>query len=89
MVKLMQHPAPDRLAAFGLGRLNETEMLQISEHLAGCPVCCRAIDAAPVDRLVRLLRHACGSHATAVDGPWRAQTEPTDDHPRAADGLGL
>jgi anti-sigma factor RsiW len=52
------HPAPERLRAFGLGRLDPPETDGVAAHLAGCPGCTRALEALPDDTLVALLRGA-------------------------------
>ena len=33
------HPSAEQLAAFGLGRLDESESAGIEGHVAGCPDC--------------------------------------------------
>jgi anti-sigma factor ChrR (cupin superfamily) len=51
-----QHPPPATLKAFALGRLHGPDMERVTAHLANCPVCSRAADAVPADRLIMLLR---------------------------------
>src|SRR5919199_924214 len=50
------HPAPDQLAAFGLGRLGEAEMAEVERHVAGCDTCGGTLASLPDDTLVSLLR---------------------------------
>ena len=51
-----EHPPPAALEAFALGRLQGPNMERVTAHLTTCPVCSRAVDAVPADRLIMLLR---------------------------------
>src|SRR5262249_32957813 len=52
------HPDPDRLTAFSLGRLDDADSAQVERHLAGCGACRDLAAAAGDDSLVTLLRSA-------------------------------
>lgn len=76
------HPAPDRLADFGLGRLNDDESRPIEEHLTDCDECRRRVEELPADALVSLLQSPgpTSSHAHSA--------RPTTDD-KAKSGFGL
>jgi hypothetical protein len=52
----LAHPTHDRLAAFGLGQLDEAESAAIESHLADCAACRAALEAVPEDPFVAKLR---------------------------------
>lgn len=54
-----RHPDARRLAAFGLGQLDDAESVEIEGHLAGCPNCLGELDRLPADPFVSLLQVAC------------------------------
>ena len=61
------HPSAERLAAYGLGRLDDREMEEIEEHLSSCGSCCQSIRNQPEDSLIAKLRGCIAAlHATSV-----------------------
>src|SRR3954468_22344052 len=50
------HPDGETLRDFIHGRLGKAAMAEVERHVAGCDVCCRAVQAVPDDRLIGLLR---------------------------------
>jgi serine/threonine protein kinase len=71
------HPAPDRLVAFSLGRLDDADSAEVERHLAGCEACRDLAAAAGDDSLVTLLRRA------AVE-PEPTESVPHDPPPASA-----
>ena len=54
---MQEHPSPDLLAAYNVGKLDETAAAAVAAHLAACPECRGQMEALPEDDpLVRLLR---------------------------------
>jgi anti-sigma factor RsiW len=64
-----QHPSAADLAAFALGKLDDTATDWVSRHLADCPACRAAVEHAPTDSLVNRLR---GAVADRVSSPHAA-----------------
>jgi WD40 repeat protein len=52
------HPDRERLAAYGLGQLDEADSLPIQEHLDACAGCRAVVEAVPDDTLASLVRAA-------------------------------
>ena len=50
------HPAPDRLAAFGWGQLDEVATAAIEAYLAVCDACCAAVADLPDNVVLAALR---------------------------------
>ena len=50
------HPAPDVLAAFGLGKLNDSAALTIAKHLETCASCRQAVEKAGPDSFIGRVR---------------------------------
>src|SRR5262249_40706413 len=68
------HPTLEQLAAFDLGRLPPGEQARVESQVAGCDVCCRALEELPNDPLVGLLRAVAGRpSAPAAETPDRAR----------------
>src|SRR5688500_18199877 len=69
------HPNPERLADFGLGRLDDADALALEAHLAECPECSAALERLGGDSFVARLRGAAEA-ATRIDvaGPAEAPT---------------
>ncbi|MEQ8789581.1 MAG: protein kinase [Pirellulaceae bacterium] len=61
------HPESKLLAAFSRGELDFDEIDAIRAHLADCPVCCRALDEVPDDRLLALVRMTVHSEPHVPD----------------------
>ena len=62
----LTHPSPERLAAFGAGRLGDEESVSVEGHMAECVECCQWLNQMPGDdSYVRLLRAAAESVATS------------------------
>jgi Flp pilus assembly protein TadD len=84
-----EHPAPDRVAAFGLGSLPEAESAAVEEHLAWCEACVRLLDAQPDDSFLAALRGAARPSSTAspdaptAGAPAPATTRDGDSRPTA------
>jgi hypothetical protein len=57
---LPTHPAPEQLAAFGLGHCNATTAGMVSSHLEACAECRLVVEQLPDDRLAALVRSAAG-----------------------------
>src|SRR5262249_5429916 len=69
---LVTHPDPERLSAFGLGKLDEAEAVAVHEHLEACDACRAAAEAAPDDTLASLGR----ASATPPDGTFALPATP-------------
>jgi sugar lactone lactonase YvrE len=54
----LSHPDAERLAAYGLGRLEPAESAVVEEHVAGCETCCRTLRSLADDTLLTFLRRA-------------------------------
>jgi serine/threonine protein kinase len=74
--QLSQHPTPEQLAAFGLGKLSLADAAAIADHLDGCSACRKAVDGVAADSFAGLLSKvpspsdATGSAASVVSqGP--------------------
>ncbi len=80
MTDLLTHPPAHELTAFGLGILTDDECQAISEHVAECPACQRAVAAAPGDTFTELLAEA----KTVLDAPLPGDDWPAElaAHPR-------
>lgn len=50
------HPAPEKLDAFALGRLDDEASAEIEEHLTACEACRRLVEDTPADSLVETLQ---------------------------------
>jgi hypothetical protein len=76
------HPNPDRLAAFGLGALDDTDSAEIECHVADCPDCRLQLENLPADSFVSKLQESArheasiGSSLTSVGGMHEAPTWP-------------
>jgi serine/threonine protein kinase len=68
----LTHPTPEQLEAFGLGRMNEAEALELESHLAECSQCFSALEGVPADSFVAGLREAVRSR------PRTCQVDPKD-----------
>jgi WD40 repeat protein len=87
MNAVLDHPDAERLTAFGLGQLDETDSAVIEGHLADCPACRTAVEAAADDSLVSLLRSAAGQPrteglASAGESAGPGVPAALEDHPR-------
>ncbi len=80
MTEMLTHPPAHELTAFGLGVLTDDECQAISEHVAECPECQRAVAAAPGDTFTELLAEA----KTVLDAPLPSDDLPAElaSHPR-------
>ncbi len=52
------HPEPDKLKAFGLGRLDPEEAQEIEQHISACDDCCQTLLNLHDDTFVDLVRRA-------------------------------
>ncbi len=52
------HPSPDRLHAFGLGKLDDLLAQQVIDHVTACPSCARVVAAQSGDDFLLRLRGA-------------------------------
>ena len=59
-----EHPDPETLARFVLGRLDRKAMARVERHLRGCSQCGQVALRVPDDRLVTLLRLSTAGPAT-------------------------
>ncbi|HEY7428637.1 MAG TPA: protein kinase, partial [Gemmataceae bacterium] len=60
----LDHPAAERLSAFGLGRLDPTEAAEVERHVADCAACCQMLGSLPDDRLVKVLHWVFNSKSS-------------------------
>jgi serine/threonine protein kinase len=80
------HPTAEQLAAFGLGKLDDSQSAALEMHLADCETCRRALETQAADSFVALAR----SVRTAQPGDWDGHLHavpsgaPTCTHPAAA-----
>lgn len=92
------HPPKDLLIAFGQGKLAETELSQVEDHLGVCPQCCETLLDLKDDTFVGLVRLAKADHiqsevidesptslsATAADRDEPVVANAADDAARSA-----
>jgi WD40 repeat protein/tRNA A-37 threonylcarbamoyl transferase component Bud32 len=69
-----EHLSQDRLMAYILGRVEETELSRIDRHLADCPTCRDLADTIPPDDFVRDLRSATSANLTSGATPQTGET---------------
>src|SRR5262249_19810534 len=62
----LSHPGPERLSAFGSGQLEESELAEISAHLAVCEACRVLVESTPEDSLISLPRASAKARAVAA-----------------------
>jgi serine/threonine protein kinase/tetratricopeptide (TPR) repeat protein len=63
----VNHPGDETLRALSLGQLRETELVDVSAHLDGCPACCCRIDQlASGDRLLARLQDSDARRETLL-----------------------
>ena len=62
----VDHPSAADLVAFGLGRLDEGQAVEVEAHLAMCETCRGAVDAAPTDPFVAKVQAACPPDAAGL-----------------------
>lgn len=81
-----QHPSSDQLLQFAHGKLRDSELARVEEHIATCDTCCEWIATQPDNTLIALAREVATIN---VRGPARlspaiAKEIPTAlvDHPR-------
>src|SRR4051812_41651006 len=79
----LDHPDPDRLAAFGRGILDHDEMNEAERHLAVCESCYQVLSTLPSDEFVGMLRTA-QKQAELAATPWGA-SNPTSTAPVISD----
>jgi hypothetical protein len=63
------HPSANKLAAFGLGQLDEAESAEIECHVASCAACRLLIENLPADSFVLKLRDSAESGSAATSDP--------------------
>ncbi|MCA9175005.1 MAG: protein kinase [Planctomycetales bacterium] len=88
---MSEHPSPELLRAFGLGRLEHREMDSVGEHVAVCDTCCQRLARVHDDTLIELCKAAgaetaADPQAAMSDDALRAARESLEtafaDHPR-------
>src|SRR5262245_47172351 len=65
--RLATHPSPERLAAFRVGKLSPSELIETESHVSDCPSCCQSLKALPDDSLVHHLREAVTTPGLLMD----------------------
>jgi WD40 repeat protein len=78
------HPAPEELAAFGLGRLDTPRWQEIEQHVRDCPSCGAALRDLPDDEFVRGLRDG----GAGPDRPGESVAHVRGEGPTATAGGG-
>ena len=75
------HPEPERLRAYGLGRLGAAESSEIEAHISTCDECCQKLRLVSNDTLVKLAQEASGIPA---DTSFEVSVIPKEliNHPR-------
>jgi serine/threonine protein kinase len=84
------HPAPDRLRAFALGRLSAEQSGPIEQHVEECIHCCQLLRSVADDSLVETLRgaeRAVAAETVGFGDDASTESSPTvpaelQDHPR-------
>ena len=82
-----EHPQAERLAAFGLGQLSETESVEMEQHLAECEACMRAVAEVPPDGIVVLLRDQANGVARAASQRLQAGYQILEELGRGGSGI--
>jgi hypothetical protein len=83
---LSTHPPLDRLHAFAQGKVGPEETDALEAHLRDCPACCAAVEAAPDDALVGLIRSAERSAYQETAGAAAARSAAGSPEPAEAAG---
>jgi urea transport system substrate-binding protein len=78
------HPVADRLRAFSLGQLSDTDSAGIETHLADCPHCCEVLAGLDDQDQFQSKLKAVFPTPSAPDGPaWSAKVpQELQNHPR-------
>jgi HEAT repeat protein/tRNA A-37 threonylcarbamoyl transferase component Bud32 len=58
MNAILEHPRGSILVAYGLGQLDEKELVDVDAHLAECDLCRQVVEGVAPDTLLTLLRNA-------------------------------
>ncbi|MBC8872541.1 MAG: protein kinase [Planctomycetes bacterium] len=74
--KELLHPEPEKLAAFGVGKLSPEEIADIENHLAECDSCCKTLEMVQDDTFVSLVRSAESETVNDKEAE-RQQPDPT------------
>jgi serine/threonine protein kinase len=82
--KPVTHPAPEQLAAFGLGKLNEADSTSVSQHIEGCEACRRTVEGVSADTFASLVRSARKAGKVAPSAPTPAPAGSPQLPPAAA-----
>src|SRR5690242_5724493 len=78
----LEHPSPDRLTAFGLGKLNPDEQAAMQAHVSRCATCSARLGSLPDDNLATQVREALEGSAAPPDPPGeRSATSPSAPPP--------
>lgn len=80
--KPLVHPEKDRLFAFGLGKLEQSDATEIESHLKECPDCCETLLDLKDDTFVALVRESVDPSspsraAVSENGARESPNEPT------------
>jgi serine/threonine protein kinase/Leucine-rich repeat (LRR) protein len=87
------HPDRQKLAEFAAGRLDESEVRTVEDHLAGCDTCVEVIDGLhsadkrPPDDPLQARLHGQRADAALLESPVREWIERVKDHLPADDLL--
>jgi hypothetical protein len=83
----LEHPSPDRLTAFGLGKLGPDDQAALEAHVSRCATCCARLRSLPEDNLATLVREALDASSAPPDLPEvGSATSPSAPPPPAIPG---
>src|SRR5947209_15696554 len=85
----LEHPTRERLAAFGLGQLNEEDLAEVEGHLANCPACRQVAEGVADDTLIVLLRSAATEPVSVERKDVPEPTTPMAPHAAGAPAAAL
>src|SRR5947209_7833187 len=78
-----QHPTPQDLTAFALGKLQDTAAEVVAAHLEACPHCQHVVESVPPDSFVTRVQEARDDlDASPSSTPLPAALAPTRTTPR-------
>jgi anti-sigma factor RsiW len=73
------HPSPQQLLDFAQGRLPPEIMAEVEQHISACDSCCRQLETAPEDTLLRLAREAAMPNLCPDPNASPTKPAPADD----------
>jgi serine/threonine protein kinase len=83
-VDLLEHPPPDRLTSFALGKLDPAEIDAVERHLSNCDSCCQTLPQIEADTFLQLVQD-CRKPDSAQAGLMGSRKSPRSGFRKAPD----